>query len=155
MKALADFPMPRQPRGVARTVASAQVTDGAVMKRAIGHNALPMLDPFLLLLDLRLPPGGSATLPLPAGYNALVYVYAGNLTVAATENNAPVSLTSGVAGVLGNGDGMHLRTGAGAGLLLVAALPLEEPVARHGPFVMNNQRQLAQAFEDYRSGTFL
>ncbi len=74
--------------------------------------------------------------------------------MAAAENNAPVSLTSGVVGVLGNGDGVHLRTDAGAGLLLVAARPLEEPVARHGPFVMNDRRQLAQAFEDYRNGAF-
>ncbi len=43
---------------------------------------------------------------------------------------------------------------AAARLILVAGRPLNEPVAKYGPFVMNTPQQIAQAVEDFRSGRF-
>ena len=40
-------------------------------------------------------------------------------------------------------------------ILLIAAQPLREPMARYGPFVMNTREEIKQAFDDYKSGTFL
>ncbi len=40
-------------------------------------------------------------------------------------------------------------------LLLLAAKPLDEPMARSGPFVMNTREEIREAFEDYKRGTFL
>ena len=56
---------------------------------------------------------------------------------------------------LGEGDGLQATAGSrGARFLLLAARPLNEPVAWHGPFVMNTREELMQAFDDYRSGRF-
>ena len=58
-------------------------------------------------------------------------------------------------GVLGGGGRLSLRAGdGGARLILVAGTPLREPVARHGPFVMNTRQELMQAFVDYQEGRF-
>jgi redox-sensitive bicupin YhaK (pirin superfamily) len=54
---------------------------------------------------------------------------------------------------LGGGDVVRLRgTDEDARLLLLAGVPLNEPVARYGPFVMNTEQELRQAFADYQSG---
>ena len=57
--------------------------------------------------------------------------------------------------VLGDGDRVEVAAPDGAGrLLIIAAQPLREPVARYGPFVMNTRAELNQAFEDFNAGRF-
>ena len=63
-----------------------------------------------------------------------------------------VPLRAGQLAVLGDGD-RAVASADGAGrFLLVSARPLDEPVARRGPFVMNTDAEIQQAFDDYRSG---
>ncbi|MDZ4114614.1 MAG: pirin family protein [Xanthomonadaceae bacterium] len=100
-------------------------------------------------LDIQLDPAATITLPLPLGHSAFVHVYQG----AAQVDDRRVA--TGELAVLGDGDAIQLQGGDGvAHLLLVAGRPLREPVARHGPFVMNTQAELVQAFNDYRAGRF-
>ena len=57
--------------------------------------------------------------------------------------------------VLGPGESVRLAGANGPGrLLLLAGVPLREPVARYGPFVMNTRAELIEAVEDFQSGKF-
>jgi len=61
----------------------------------------------------------------------------------------------GTVAVLGAGDGALVRAGAQAArVLLAAARPLGETVARYGPFVMNTPQEIRQAIADYQGGRF-
>jgi len=56
------------------------------------------------------------------------------------------------------GDGDYIQAGAAnepVRFLLVSGKPLNEPIARYGPFVMNTQEEIQQALEDLRNGTFV
>lgn len=104
-----------------------------------------------LFLDVRLDSGARFTEALPASHRAILYVVAGELTFAGQSSVAARQLA-----VLGPGDELGLYAGEdGARFLLVAALPLNEPVARGGPFVMNTREEIHQAFEDYKAGRLL
>ncbi len=102
--------------------------------------------------DVRLPAGAAVELPLPEGHNAFVYLYEGQAWIG---DGASANLVRGDLAVLTGGAGVKLATDAAAAkLILVAGKPLNEPVAKYGPFVMNTQQQVAQAVEDFRAGRF-
>ena len=103
-----------------------------------------------IFLDVTLPAGAAASIPLPEGHNAFVYVYEGEAGV----GDPGEALARGRIGVLSPGDEVRIASDKGARLILVAGKPLGEPVAKYGPFVMNTEAELAQAFDDYRAGRF-
>jgi len=99
--------------------------------------------------DLALPAGGSFSLALPSGHNAFIYPFEGEALIGDPVRAVP----RGSLAVLGPGDGVAVAAGASpARMLLVAARPLNEPVARYGPFVMNTQAEIRQAIADYQAG---
>ena len=104
-----------------------------------------------LYLDVHLAPGASFAQPLPAAHNAFVYVYRGALQVGATR--VPLQRMAVLAQQPGS-DGVQLQAGdAPARALLIAGAPLGEPIAQHGPFVMNTRDELMQAVQDFQAGT--
>jgi quercetin 2,3-dioxygenase len=106
-----------------------------------------------LYLDVELEPGARYAVDLPATHHAFAYVFEGQ--VEAGPRDEARSLHRGELGVLGNGTRVELAGGAHGGrLILVAGKPLHEPVARYGPFVMNTEAEIHQAFADFRAGRF-
>jgi redox-sensitive bicupin YhaK (pirin superfamily) len=111
----------------------------------------PATDP--TYLDIELEPQAGLLHALPPGHSAFVYVFEGELTVGSGAR--ATRLAQHTLAVLGDGDEVRLQTAeVAARAILVAGRPLHEPVARYGPFVMNTQDELRQAFEDYRNGRF-
>ena len=101
-------------------------------------------------LDLHLAPGARFEQPLPAGHNAFVYVNRGALSVG--ETSVPAQRMAILANDASS-DGVSLQAGAApTRALLIAGAPLREPIAQHGPFVMNTREQLIQAVEDVQAG---
>ncbi|MBM3569711.1 MAG: pirin family protein [Alphaproteobacteria bacterium] len=100
-----------------------------------------------LYLDLALEAGAGATVPVEDGHNAFAYVYEG-----AVETGGRFAEKGQLALYDRVGEVTAKAGPAGARLVLIAGRPIGEPVARHGPFVMNTRAELIQAFQDYESG---
>ncbi len=85
--------------------------------------------------------------------NAVIFVFDGELNI--VSNDDIQTLSQGMLAVLGEGDEVKLITeDSTARCLLISAPPLNEPVVRAGPFVMNTRDELMQANYDYQSGKF-
>jgi len=104
-----------------------------------------------LYLDLEIPEGASFAQPFPAGYNAFVYVYRGEVAIEGTP--VPAQRMA----ILGNSpgaDGVLLAAAKPSRALLIAGRPLREPIAQYGPFVMNAEAEIRRAIQDYQAGLF-
>jgi redox-sensitive bicupin YhaK (pirin superfamily) len=103
-----------------------------------------------LYVDLRLEAGVGFEVPLPASHNAFIVVYRGELRVG--ETAIPMRRLA----ILANtprSDHVAMRAGPqGASAILVAGMPLAEPIVQYGPFVMNTQQEIVQAVHDFRAG---
>jgi len=104
-----------------------------------------------LYLDVTLPPGSVFEQPIPTTHNAFVYVFGGSVDVAGTR------VETGCMAILSNdenADGVRLVSADAvpARVLVVAGKPLNEPIVQYGPFVMNTQTEIQQAFDDYQRG---
>jgi redox-sensitive bicupin YhaK (pirin superfamily) len=100
-----------------------------------------------LVVDARIPAGGRFRARIPVGHACFVQLVDGACSLGETV------LTSRALGVTAmGGDELDVRTDGGARVFVFAAAPIGEPVARRGPFVMNTDAEIEQAFADYRSG---
>ncbi|MBW4700188.1 MAG: pirin family protein [Aphanocapsa lilacina HA4352-LM1] len=108
-----------------------------------------------LYLDIALPAHSRFVQMIPVGHTAFAYIFEGQAEIGATGEASGELRSERQLAVLGDGDSVTLATGeTPARLLLVAARPLDEPVVRYGPFVMNTQLEIWEAVQDYHTGKF-
>jgi redox-sensitive bicupin YhaK (pirin superfamily) len=123
-----------------------------------------------IYVDVSVPPGKRKTLKIDTRRQAFAYVFAGSgkFTDASEPMAVPTESVDGMETrslsdvddrslvLFGNGDEVTVQAGDnGIRFLLVSGKPLREPVAWHGPIVMNTQEELRLAYDELREGTFL
>lgn len=95
-------------------------------------------------------PGSSLNIQLPAEHSIFFYVIRGELLVGDTSVPA-----LHLAKFKNDGNELRIQSPTQESILLWGhAAPLNEPVVAHGPFVMNSEEEIAQAYQDYRAGKF-
>ncbi|MFD8479078.1 pirin family protein [Kitasatospora sp. NPDC059673] len=134
--------------------------DGGALVRLIageidGHQGPGATHTPITMIHVSLTPGAQLTLPWRSDFNALAYGLAGSGS-AGTEQR-PFHM--GQAVVFGDGDTLTIRAdekqdsrSSSFEFVLLGGLPIREPVAWYGPFVMNSHRELQQAMEDFQAG---
>ena len=107
-----------------------------------------------LYLDIHFKQDGIFEQALKAEHNAFLYTYRGATEVMGRDGEGN-KVDRQRMGILQNkGDRVQLRAKSGTRVLLIAGQALKEPIAQHGPFVMNTRSELMQAVEDYQNGLF-
>ncbi|WP_366144731.1 pirin family protein [uncultured Cardiobacterium sp.] len=137
----ADIPVVRRDGGNVRIIAGElDGTHGA----AHTHSELNMWE-----IDLEA--GGNLRLPVPATHNLLLVALRGETMV----NGRDTLRASELATFTDAGDEIRLSAGAEAGkLLLLSGVPIDEPIAAYGPFVMNTHEEILEKIRDYNAGKF-
>ncbi len=136
----------------------AESSDGQVKVRVIAGESLgarAVIDTRtpILYLHFLLQPGAKIEQPVPAEYNAFAYVLAGEGLFGRTLERAKKSQMVLFARDATAVSMMAPKAGnATLSVLLIAGVPLGEPVVRYGPFVMNTEGEIRQAIEDYQNG---
>ncbi|XP_071915803.1 pirin-like protein isoform X2 [Coffea arabica] len=146
---------PRYQEMMSKDIAEA-AKDG-VKVRVIAGEAMGITSPVYtrtptMFLDFTLKPGAHLQQPVPASWNAFVYVLEGEGTFSHSRSS-PVTAHNLL--LLGSGDGLEAWNKSSKPLrfVLVGGEPLGEPVVQFGPFVMNTQEEIDQTIEDFENCT--
>jgi redox-sensitive bicupin YhaK (pirin superfamily) len=134
--------------------------DGGALLRVIageldGHQGPGITHTPITMIHATITPGAQITLPWRADFNALAYVMAGRGSVG--TDRRPVH--TGQTVVFGEGGSLTVRADEAQDsntpdleVVLLGGLPIREPMAHYGPFVMNSKHELQQAFDDFQAG---
>lgn len=102
------------------------------------------------MLNAKLNEGGKANFSFPANYNTVLLVIDGEVKV----NNQEIVPTDHLLLFTNEGEDFSIEATKNSVVLILSGEPLNEPIASYGPFVMNTQEQIREAFEDFNNGKF-
>jgi redox-sensitive bicupin YhaK (pirin superfamily) len=110
-----------------------------------------------LYLDVNLEPGAGYALPLPRGHTGIAYLFQGEGLFGLDENGLGDYVQAVNMVIFEDGSAIRVQAGpvSCARFVLIAGAPFKEPIVPYGPFVMNTQEEIQQAFIDLRNGTFV
>lgn len=136
------------------TTKDGKITVKIIAGESLGAKAVINTITPVMYLHFKLKPDARITQPVPKEYNAFAYVFRGE-GLFGQRNNKIVERGNLV--VFDNdGKDVYIQSTSASKepfeLLLIGGVPLREPIARYGPFVMNTQQEIVQAIEDYRNG---
>lgn len=148
---------PRYQEVSASEIPRAKSEDGlaevrVVAGEAFGASAVINTHTPIIYQDFTMKPGGEFTERYPADHRLLLYVFRGAVEIGDERSK----VEDGQLALLGEGESIRARVHGDADedarFLLLGGVPMNEPVARYGPFVMNTKDELMQAFRDFESG---
>lgn len=136
-----------------RDGASIRVLCGITSQGTRGPVVQPLTEP--MYLDVIIDPGQKFEEPIDPDHNAFLFAIEGKTEITDQQGKAQ-KVTRDWLAILGPGDHVALRANPGQSsrLLLISGKPLNEPVARGGPFVMTTPDEVHQAIHDYQRGAF-
>ena len=140
---------------VSKDIPAVSLADGGGTVRVIagdysGHAGPARTFSPMNVWDLRLRPGTRVEMPAPEGWNTVLIVLHGAVKVNDSTSAGEAQMV-----LLSQADaGFSVEADDEAVLLMISGEPINEPIVGHGPFVMNTQQEIAQAFEDFSSGKF-
>ncbi|XP_061608725.1 pirin isoform X8 [Phyllopteryx taeniolatus] len=127
------------------------VTVAVISGEALGAKAKVFTRTSTMYLDFALRTGAQHVQPVPSGWTAFIYTLSGTIDVGPDEEQQKVEPHHTV--VFGDGDCVRFENKGYdiSHFVLIAGEPINEPVVKHGPFVMNTQEEISQAISDYRN----
>ena len=149
-----EIPQSKIPTGITKD--NGNVIVKVIAGESLGAKAVIDTITPIMYLHFKLEPGARIIQAVPEEYNVFTYVLKGK-GVFEQSDNVKKAIEKGNL-VVFNKDGKEIYIEAvndskvSLELLLIGGIPLNEPVTRYGPFVMNTQQEIYQAIEDYRSG---
>jgi len=129
-----------------------KVRVAVIAGKAMGVTAAIDTHTPIIYLHYTVAPGGHAEQYIPVDHNALVYVFSGEALLGSNKRK----VREGQMATMSTGDTLQIANAETSSnnveLLILAGKPIGEPLARHGPFVMNTEDEIRQAIADYREG---
>ena len=148
-----EIPQSKIPTG---TTKDGNVTVKVIAGESLGAKAVIDTITPIMYLHFKLEPGSRIVQPIPEEYNVFAYVIKGKGVFEQGNNNNKIVERGNLVIFDKDGKNVYIQTVEDLEmpleLLLIGGIPLNESIARYGPFVMNTQQEIYQAIEDYRSG---
>ena len=111
-----------------------------------GHNVEP------IYFDVELNKGKEFNFKLPSTHNTFIYLINGEIEIGKDKHDQVIDSTLIL---LTKGENLSVKAKSHAKFLIISGKPINEEIARGGPFVMNTKAEILQAVQDYHNGTFV